>query len=65
MTELFRATDKLTQVNFRVPEAMAVASLYYLLLTALRTSTQNALERRHSVWFFGANALLQPLSDKI
>jgi len=64
MTELFRATDNLTQTNFRVMEALAVATLYYLLLTALWTSAQNAFEKRHSVWFFGSDTTARPLSDK-
>lgn len=51
MTELFRATDNLTQANFRVLEALAVATLYYLLATAIWTVLQSAFERRNSKWF--------------
>lgn len=51
MTELFRATDSLMQTNFRVLEALAVATLYYLLLTAIWTTLQNLFERRNSHWF--------------
>jgi len=64
MTELFRATDNLTQVNFRVLEALAVATFYYLLLTALWTAGQNAFERRHSIWFFGPDTSSRPLAEK-
>ncbi|MEI4488445.1 amino acid ABC transporter permease [Frigidibacter sp. MR17.14] len=51
MTELFRATDNLMQTNFRVLEALTVATLYYLALTALWTVLQSAFERRNSRWF--------------
>lgn len=51
MTELFRATDNLMQVNFRVMEALAVATIYYLLATALWTFLQAQYERRNSRWF--------------
>ncbi|MGY5775274.1 amino acid ABC transporter permease [Rhizobium sp. LEGMi135b] len=51
MTELFRATDSLMQTNFRVLEALAVATLYYLLLTAAWTRLQYLFERRNSHWF--------------
>lgn len=51
MTELFRATDNLTQTNFRVLEALTVATLYYLGLTAIWTVLQSAFERRNSRWF--------------
>lgn len=51
MTELFRATDNLIQGNFRVLEALTVATIYYLLLTALWTLLQRGFERRNSHWF--------------
>lgn len=51
MTELFRATDNLMQSNFRVLEALTVATIYYLGLTAIWTILQNAFERRNSRWF--------------
>ncbi|RWR26947.1 amino acid ABC transporter permease [Sinirhodobacter populi] len=51
MTELFRATDNLTQTNFRVLEALTVATIYYLGATAVWTLLQNAFERRNSRWF--------------
>lgn len=51
MTELFRATDNLTQSNFRVLEALSVATLYYLAATALWTLLQSAFEKRNSKWF--------------
>ncbi|MFF7710811.1 ABC transporter permease subunit [Pseudomonas sp. NPDC007930] len=51
MTELFRATDSLTQTNFRVLEGLAVATLYYLALMVIWTGLQNRLERRNSKWF--------------
>ncbi|MGI2035600.1 amino acid ABC transporter permease [Rhizobium panacihumi] len=51
MTELFRATDNLTQANFRVLEALSVATLYYLGATAIWTLLQNAFEKRNSRWF--------------
>lgn len=51
MTELFRATDNLTQANFRVLEALTVATLYYLAVTAIWTLLQAAFERRNSRWF--------------
>lgn len=51
MTELFRATDNLTQSNFRVLEALSVATIYYLLVTAIWTILQNAFEKRNSRWF--------------
>jgi len=51
MTELFRATDNVIQNNFRVLEALTVATIYYLLLTALWTFLQRAFERRNSHWF--------------
>ena len=54
MTELFRATENLTHVNFRVLEALAVATIYYLLATALWTTLQSAFERRNSRWFADA-----------
>jgi polar amino acid transport system permease protein len=56
MTELFRATDNLTQSNFRVLEALSVATLYYLAVTALWTLLQNAFERRNSRWFADTGA---------
>lgn len=51
MTELFRATDNLMQTNFRVLEALTVATIYYLALTAIWTILQSAFERRNSRWF--------------
>lgn len=51
MTELFRATDNVIQNNFRVLEALTVATIYYLLLTALWTFLQRAFEKRNSRWF--------------
>lgn len=51
MTELFRATDNVIQNNFRVLEALTVATIYYLLLTALWTFLQQAFEKRNSRWF--------------
>ncbi len=51
MTELFRATDNVIQNNFRVLEALTVATIYYLLLTALWTLLQRSFERRNSHWF--------------
>ena len=51
MTELFRATENQTHQNFRVLEALAVATLYYLLATAVWTHLQSAFERRNSRWF--------------
>lgn len=54
MTELFRATDNLTQANFRVLEALAVATIYYLGATAIWTLLQNAFEKRNSRWFADA-----------
>jgi len=51
MTELFRATDNVIQNNFRVLEALTVATIYYLLLTALWTFLQRSFERRNSHWF--------------
>ena len=51
MTELFRATDNVIQNNFRVLEALTVATIYYLVLTALWTFLQRAFEKRHSRWF--------------
>lgn len=51
MTELFRATDNLTQANFRVLEALSVATLYYLAATAVWTLLQSAFEKRNSKWF--------------
>lgn len=56
MTELFRATDNLTQANFRVLEALSVATIYYLAVTALWTLLQSAFERRNSKWFADAGA---------
>ncbi|QRZ16179.1 amino acid ABC transporter permease (plasmid) [Paracoccus methylovorus] len=50
MTELFRATDNLMQTNFRVLEALTVATIYYLALTAIWTILQSAFERRNSRW---------------
>ncbi len=60
MTELFRATDNVIQNNFRVLEALTVATIYYLLLTALWTFLQRAFERRNSRWF----AETAPVSTK-
>ncbi len=54
MTELFRATENQTHQNFRVLEALAVATIYYLLATAIWTMLQSAFERRHSRWFADA-----------
>ena len=54
MTELFRATDNLTQSDFRVLEALTVATIYYLGVTAIWTLLQNGFERRHSRWFADA-----------
>jgi polar amino acid transport system permease protein len=54
MTELFRATDNLMQVNFRVMEALAVATIYYLLATAIWSGLQIRYERRSSQWFADA-----------
>lgn len=54
MTELFRATDNVMQNNFRVLEALSVATLYYLLLTAIWTILQRAFEKRNSHWFSDA-----------
>lgn len=51
MTELFRATDNLTQSDFRVLEALTVATIYYLGVTAIWTLLQAAFERRNSRWF--------------
>jgi polar amino acid transport system permease protein len=51
MTELFRATDNLTQANFRVLEALSVATIYYLAATAIWTFLQSAFEKRNSKWF--------------
>lgn len=51
MTELFRATDNLTQTNFRVLEALSVATIYYLAATAVWTLLQSAFEKRNSKWF--------------
>jgi polar amino acid transport system permease protein len=51
MTELFRATDNVIQNNFRVLEALSVATLYYLLLTAIWTILQRSFEKRNSHWF--------------
>lgn len=51
MTELFRATDNVIQNNFRVLEALTVATIYYLVLTALWTFLQRAFEKRNSRWF--------------
>jgi polar amino acid transport system permease protein len=51
MAELFRATDNLIQSSFRVLEALSVATLYYLVLTAIWTYMQGAVERRASRWF--------------
>lgn len=51
MTELFRATDNLIQGSFRVLEALSVATIYYLLLTAAWTLLQRAFERRNGHWF--------------
>lgn len=51
MAELFRATDNIIQNNFRVLEALTVATIYYLLLTALWTFLQRCFERRNSHWF--------------
>ncbi|MCO5159241.1 MAG: amino acid ABC transporter permease [Aquamicrobium sp.] len=60
MTELFRATDNVIQNNFRVLEALTVATIYYLLLTALWTFLQRAFEKRNSRWF----AETAPVSTK-
>lgn len=56
MTELFRATDNLTQANFRVLEALSVATIYYLGATAIWTLLQNAFEKRNSRWFADTGA---------
>lgn len=45
MEELFRTTEELIQSTFRVLELFAVASIYYLLLTAVWTLVQHWLER--------------------
>ncbi len=50
MRELFRATDNLIQLSFRVLEALTVATIYYLVITAIWTLIQNAIEQRLSVW---------------
>jgi polar amino acid transport system permease protein len=67
MTELFRATDSLTQTNFRVLEGLAVATLYYLLLMVIWTLLQNRLERRNSRWFSAAGTVesVQETPDKV
>ncbi|MGV6873154.1 amino acid ABC transporter permease [Pseudochelatococcus sp. B33] len=57
MTELFRATDNLTQSNFRVLEALTVATIYYLGVTAIWTILQAAFERRNSRWFIDTRKL--------
>lgn len=46
MEELFRTTEELIQSTFRVLELFTVASIYYLILTALWSFVQRALERR-------------------
>ncbi len=51
MTELFRATNNVMYTNFRVLEAMTVATVYYLGVTAIWTLFQTAFERRNSRWF--------------
>ena len=56
MAELFRATDNLIQGSFRVLEALSVATIYYLLLTAIWTYAQKAFERRNSHWFAETSA---------
>ncbi len=56
MTELFRATDNLIQGSFRVLEALTVATIYYLLLTAAWTLLQQLVERRNSHWFADTSA---------
>lgn len=67
MTELFRATDNLTQTNFRVLEALSVATLYYLAATAIWTLLQNAFERRNSRWFaeVGGRDIKNPVKSAV
>jgi polar amino acid transport system permease protein len=64
MTELFRSTDSLMQTNFRVLEALAVATIYYLLLTAIWTQLQYMFERRNSQWFAEATKSA-PAQEKV
>lgn len=52
MQELFRATDNMIQTTFRVLEALAVATIYYLILTMLWTIVQHQIERWLSEYAF-------------
>ncbi len=49
MEELFRTTEELIQVSFRVLELFTVATIYYLFLTGVWTLCQKAMEARLNI----------------
>jgi polar amino acid transport system permease protein len=49
MSELFRVTNDLMQTSFRVLEALAVATFYYVVIFAVWTWLQKRIERKLAV----------------